>query len=136
MKEELNLGSAVCTALASRQHNLACCAMKLPYSRIWLLQVLRRSGTDLEKRCAKKIEPVVRRPHYLLVTLVLCNAAATEVRRRSAILLVPTEVQILALLAGAAYFPGSAGGPHYCCADQYHSRPHLWCAFIHTDAVG
>eukprot|EP00891_Asterochloris_glomerata_P001823 jgi/Astpho2/1823/e_gw1.00038.108.1_t len=43
-----------------------------------LLQVLLRSGTDREKRYAKRIEPVVRRPHYTLVTLLLCNAIALE----------------------------------------------------------
>ena len=68
-----------------------------------MLQVLLRSGTDKEKRYAKRIEPVrpaplavacmpsphfltapasmqvVRRPHYTLVTLLLCNAVALEV---------------------------------------------------------
>ncbi|KAK9868498.1 hypothetical protein WJX84_001723 [Apatococcus fuscideae] len=42
------------------------------------LEVLRRSGTDREKRHAQRIEPVIAKPHFLLVTLVLCNAAATE----------------------------------------------------------
>ncbi|KAL0054729.1 hypothetical protein WJX82_001540 [Trebouxia sp. C0006] len=42
------------------------------------LEVLRRSGTALEQKYAKAIEPVIKRPHWLLVTLVLVNAAATE----------------------------------------------------------
>ncbi|KAK9826092.1 hypothetical protein WJX81_001533 [Elliptochloris bilobata] len=42
------------------------------------LEVLRRSGTPQEQAWAARIEPVVRRPHFLLVTLVLCNAACTE----------------------------------------------------------
>ncbi|KAL3148860.1 hypothetical protein ABBQ32_001734 [Trebouxia sp. C0010 RCD-2024] len=42
------------------------------------LEVLRRSGTPQEQKHAKAIEPVIRRPHWLLVTLVLVNAAATE----------------------------------------------------------
>ncbi len=75
------------------------------------MQVLNRSGTPLEKKWAARIEPVrisatlhsqthckdnlrvqhfnvclplqvLRRPHFLLVTLVLCNAAATEVGAR------------------------------------------------------
>lgn len=68
-----------------------------------VVQVLRRSGSEREKRHAQRIEPVsggslsfwacmssamlinasmqvIARPHFLLVTLVLCNAAATEVR--------------------------------------------------------
>ncbi|KAK9798172.1 hypothetical protein WJX73_006151 [Symbiochloris irregularis] len=42
------------------------------------VEVLKRSGTEQEQKFAQKIEPVLRRPHFLLVTLVLCNAAATE----------------------------------------------------------
>ncbi len=42
------------------------------------LQVLIRSGTDKEKRYAAAIEPLVKHQHYLLVTLLLCNAAAME----------------------------------------------------------
>ena len=45
-----------------------------------MLQVLRRSGTEQEKAHAERILPVVARPHQLLVTLVLCNAMATEVK--------------------------------------------------------
>ncbi|KAK9820015.1 hypothetical protein WJX72_005166 [[Myrmecia] bisecta] len=42
------------------------------------LELLKRSGTEQEKRYAERIAPVLKRPHFLLVTLVLCNAAATE----------------------------------------------------------
>ncbi|GAX72913.1 hypothetical protein CEUSTIGMA_g368.t1 [Chlamydomonas eustigma] len=42
------------------------------------LEVLRRSGTDIEKRSAEKIIPIIKNAHYLLVTLLLCNAAAME----------------------------------------------------------
>ncbi|CAL5220421.1 g2433 [Coccomyxa viridis] len=42
------------------------------------MEVLRKSGSAKEKEWAKRIEPVLRHPHFLLVTLVLCNAAATE----------------------------------------------------------
>lgn len=44
------------------------------------MQVLRRSGTEQEKAHAQRVLPVVSAPHRLLVTLVLCNAIATEVR--------------------------------------------------------
>ncbi|GFH09065.1 CNNM transmembrane domain-containing protein, partial [Haematococcus lacustris] len=42
------------------------------------LEVLKRSGTPDEKRCAAIIAPVVANQHLLLVTLLLCNALATE----------------------------------------------------------
>lgn len=42
------------------------------------LEVLRRSGSTKEKRYAAKIAPLLESPHKLLVSLLLCNAAATE----------------------------------------------------------
>ena len=73
----------------------------------WCLKVLRRSGTAKQRRYAARIQPVgheckcampqikqyvnrslthgfwagkvVQRPHWTLVTLLLCNAAALEV---------------------------------------------------------
>ncbi|KAI8471248.1 MAG: hypothetical protein J3K34DRAFT_520738 [Monoraphidium minutum] len=42
------------------------------------MEVLKRSGTDAEKRYAARIIPVIANEHFLLVTLLLCNAAATE----------------------------------------------------------
>ncbi|GFR50492.1 hypothetical protein Agub_g12757 [Astrephomene gubernaculifera] len=45
------------------------------------LEVLKRSGTPEERACAIKIMPVIKHQHFLLVTLLLCNAAATEVMR-------------------------------------------------------
>lgn len=42
------------------------------------LEVLVRSGTPNEKKYAKRIQPVLRSPHWTLVTLLLCNAAALE----------------------------------------------------------
>lgn len=42
------------------------------------LEVLKRSGTPEERRCAAVIMPVIRNQHFLLVTLLLCNAASTE----------------------------------------------------------
>ncbi|GIL60818.1 hypothetical protein Vafri_15336 [Volvox africanus] len=42
------------------------------------LEVLKRSGTPEERACAIKIMPVIKHQHFLLVTLLLCNAAATE----------------------------------------------------------
>lgn len=42
------------------------------------LEVLIRSGNPQEQRRAKKIMPMVKNAHYLLVTLLLCNACAME----------------------------------------------------------
>ncbi|XP_024959224.1 DUF21 domain-containing protein At4g14240-like isoform X2 [Cynara cardunculus var. scolymus] len=43
------------------------------------LEILQRSGTPIEKKQAAVIFPVVQKQHQLLVTLLLCNAAAMEV---------------------------------------------------------
>ncbi|KZV32408.1 hypothetical protein F511_03691 [Dorcoceras hygrometricum] len=42
------------------------------------LEILQRSGTTREKKQAAIILPVVQKQHQLLVTLLLCNAAAME----------------------------------------------------------
>ena len=42
------------------------------------LQVMQQAGTPSEQKNAKKIMPLVRRHHLLLVTLLLANAAAVE----------------------------------------------------------
>ncbi|KAK7332277.1 hypothetical protein VNO80_29027 [Phaseolus coccineus] len=42
------------------------------------LEILQRSGSPSEKRQAAVILPVVQKQHQLLVTLLLCNAAAME----------------------------------------------------------
>lgn len=47
-----------------------CCAVDL--------EVLKRSGSDSEKRHAVRIMPVIEKQHLLLVTLLLVNAAAME----------------------------------------------------------
>lgn len=42
------------------------------------LEVLKRSGSPAEQLHAARVSPVLRRPHFLLVTLLLCNALAME----------------------------------------------------------
>ena len=42
------------------------------------LQVIRRSGTPQQVAHAAAIMPIIAKPHLLLVTLLLCNAAAVE----------------------------------------------------------
>jgi metal transporter CNNM len=43
------------------------------------LEVLIRSGTPKEQRAARKIMPVIKNSHHLLVTLLLTNAIASTV---------------------------------------------------------
>ncbi|XP_020592806.1 DUF21 domain-containing protein At4g14240-like [Phalaenopsis equestris] len=43
------------------------------------LEILQRSGTATDKQRAATILPVVKKRHQLLVTLLLCNAAAMEI---------------------------------------------------------
>ncbi|KAK4746210.1 hypothetical protein SAY87_012522 [Trapa incisa] len=42
------------------------------------VEILQRSGTHTEKKQAAAILPVIQKQHQLLVTLLLCNAAAME----------------------------------------------------------
>ena len=42
------------------------------------LKVMKDGGTDSEKKHARRIIPIVKRHHLLLVTLLLGNAAAVE----------------------------------------------------------
>ncbi|KAL4420313.1 hypothetical protein ABPG77_010218 [Micractinium sp. CCAP 211/92] len=42
------------------------------------LEVIKRSGTEKQRWLVTQVEPVLARPHYLLATLLLCNAAAME----------------------------------------------------------
>mmetsp|Transcript_20191 Transcript_20191/g.56245 ORF Transcript_20191/g.56245 Transcript_20191/m.56245 type:complete len:781 (+) Transcript_20191:38-2380(+) len=42
------------------------------------LEVMRLSGTPSQRRCASIIIPLVKHHNFLLVTLLLCNAASTE----------------------------------------------------------
>ncbi|XP_070003687.1 DUF21 domain-containing protein At4g14240-like [Nicotiana sylvestris] len=42
------------------------------------LEIVQRSGTPAEKKQAATILPVAQKQHQLLVTILLCNAAAME----------------------------------------------------------
>ncbi|EFN59369.1 hypothetical protein CHLNCDRAFT_137839 [Chlorella variabilis] len=42
------------------------------------IEILHRSGTERQKRLAQRIRPMLKRPHVLLVTLLVCNAIAAE----------------------------------------------------------
>ena len=46
--------------------------------RVYGLQVIKRSGTPQQVAHAAAITPIIAKPHLLLVTLLLCNAAAVE----------------------------------------------------------
>lgn len=42
------------------------------------IEVIKRTGSSKERRLALKVEKVIRKPHQLLVTLLLCNAGCME----------------------------------------------------------
>lgn len=42
------------------------------------MEILLRSGTEKEHRCARKIIPVIKNSHFLLCTLLMCNACSME----------------------------------------------------------
>lgn len=42
------------------------------------LQLLLRSGTEREQKNALKVMPIIKHGHYLLCTLLMCNAFAME----------------------------------------------------------
>ncbi|PRW58116.1 DUF21 domain-containing protein [Chlorella sorokiniana] len=42
------------------------------------LEVIRRSGSEKDRWLVGQVAPLLHRPHYLLATLLLCNAAAME----------------------------------------------------------
>jgi hypothetical protein len=42
------------------------------------LEVVKRSGTEHERRMVARLQPVIAHPHYLLATLLLTNAVALE----------------------------------------------------------
>ncbi len=41
------------------------------------MEVLRRSGTEAEQKYARRITPLLQNQHWLLVTLLLCNAGGS-----------------------------------------------------------
>lgn len=64
-----------CTALP-RNVEPACVPPAICHTRSF--QVLKRSGTVTEQRYAAAIMPIVSNQHFLLVTLLLCNAVSME----------------------------------------------------------
>jgi metal transporter CNNM len=49
-----------------------------PCVPVLIMQVLRVSGTLKQQAAAGRLIPLVARPHWLLCTLLLCNAACME----------------------------------------------------------
>eukprot|EP01090_Pellita_catalonica_P000899 TRINITY_DN10641_c0_g1_i1.p1 TRINITY_DN10641_c0_g1~~TRINITY_DN10641_c0_g1_i1.p1 ORF type:complete len:431 (-),score=88.70 TRINITY_DN10641_c0_g1_i1:784-2049(-) len=69
---------AIIAMLVCTSGTMAGLTMGLMSLDIMNLQILSKSGTPKEQGYAKKIIPVIRRHHLLLVTLLLCNAGAME----------------------------------------------------------
>lgn len=100
------------------------------------LKVLQASGTTRERGAAGRLIPLVERPHWLLCTLLLCNAACMEVRSRD---LPPAPVGSrnggpAALRWPCARTARHAGGsrqPHAACCcmpARCGARRHAWRA--------
>lgn len=93
-----------------------------------------RSGTDLEKRQAAKILPLITRHHLLLVTLMLFNATAFESLPLFLDVLVPTYLAIilsvtLVLMFGEIIPAAVFTGPHqFLIASTF--APFVWFLII------
>ena len=59
------------------------------------LEILKRSGTDVQKKQAAVLLPIIEHHHWLLVTLMLWNAAAMETLPIFLDELVPTAIAII-----------------------------------------
>lgn len=81
------------------------------------LEILKRSGTDVQKQQAAVLLPIIEHHHWLLVTLMLWNAAAMETLPIFLDELVPTAVAIilsvtLILMVGEIIPASIMTGPH------------------------
>ncbi|RLN85264.1 hypothetical protein BBO99_00000733, partial [Phytophthora kernoviae] len=59
------------------------------------IRILEMEGTDFEKKCARRVRPVLERHHLLLVTLLVVNATANEALPIFLDKLVPEGVSII-----------------------------------------
>ena len=59
------------------------------------LEIRRRTGTDVEKKQAESLAPLLENHHLLLVTLLLLNATAMEILPLALDKVVPEFVAIL-----------------------------------------
>lgn len=59
------------------------------------VRILEMEGTDVEKKCARRVRPVLERHHLLLVTLLVVNATANEALPIFLDKLVPEGVSII-----------------------------------------
>lgn len=88
------------------------------------LEVLKRSGTATEQLYAAAIMPIVSNQHFLLVTLLLCNAGAMEALPlfldRLADPVTAILISVTAVLVFGEILPQAVcsrcGGPYSACA--------------------
>jgi CBS domain containing-hemolysin-like protein len=73
------------------------------------LELKQFTGTEVEKKRASKVKPVLAMHHWLLVTLLLCNAVALETMPIFLDRVVPSHIAILicvtAVLIGGEVVP-------------------------------
>ena len=95
------------------------------------IEVLMRTGTEREKKWAQKVLPVIKHPHQLLCTLLVCNAACMEALPIFMDKLVDTVVAII-ISTTAILFVGEIIPQAICARCARRGRPSLLRA--HTAA--
>lgn len=68
------------------------------------IKILQMEGTDQEKKYAKQVLPVIQKHHYLLVTLLIMNAAANEAMPIFLNKLVPEVTSIILSVTCVLFF--------------------------------
>jgi hypothetical protein len=97
------------------------------------LQVLRRSGTRREQRYAAGILPLVANQHFLLCTLLLCNAVAMEALPLFLDRLADPVTAIGARRSGPP--PALPGSLLLWACGRRHRTRQRWRAHVHTGLV-
>lgn len=79
------------------------------------LLVLKNSGPPQERIYAAHIIPLVQHKHFLLVTLLLCNAAAMEALPLFLDMMVPSYLAIIISVTAVLFFGEYVADCHACC---------------------
>uniref|UniRef100_A0A0G4HPN7 CNNM transmembrane domain-containing protein n=1 Tax=Chromera velia CCMP2878 TaxID=1169474 RepID=A0A0G4HPN7_9ALVE len=100
------------------------------------MRILESEGTDVQKAQAKRVSSLIHNHHLLLVTLLLCNAAAMEALPIFLDRLVPAWIAIVLSVTGVL-FVGEVL-PQALCTGKYQlaigasAAPLVWCVIFVT----